>query len=165
MSARDVRSGRRRRSHFFFANELGSPAFQLGLPGTAAVRPRDDFQQVTVRALEIDAASAIVAVGGFVALSPWLFAFRYDAARLESVASGVLVVAISIAALIAFADWEELAVLALGLWLIASPWALGFPVAAAMKIHIGVGLGLVYLAGLELWLIHYNHELPGNGRP
>jgi hypothetical protein len=99
-------------------------------------------------------------LGGFVALSPWLFAFRYEAARLESVASGMLVVAISIAALIAFADWEEWAVLALGLWLIASPWALGFPVAAAMKIHIGVGLALVYLAGLELWLIHYNHDSP-----
>jgi SPW repeat len=104
-------------------------------------------------------------LGGFVALSPWLFAFRYDAARLESAASGVLVVAISIAALIAFADWEEWAVLALGLWLIVSPWVLGFAVAAAMKIHIGGGLGLVYLAGLELWLIHYNHELAGNGRP
>ena len=104
-------------------------------------------------------------LGGFVALSPWLFAFRYEAARLESVASGVLVVAISIAALIAFADWEEWAALALGLWLIASPWALGFPVAAAMKIHIGVGLVLVYLAGLELWLIHYNHEWPDKGRP
>ena len=104
-------------------------------------------------------------LGGFVALSPWLFAFRYEAARLESVASGVLVVAISIAALIAFADWEEWAALALGIWLIVSPWALGFPVAAAMKIHIGVGLVLVYLAGLELWLIHYNHEWAGKGRP
>src|SRR5262245_43430392 len=97
-------------------------------------------------------------LGGFVAVSPWLFAFRYEAARLESLASGVLVVGISIAALIAFADWEEWAVLALGLWLMASPWALGFPVAAAMKIHIGVGLALVYLAGLELWLVHYHRE-------
>ena len=104
-------------------------------------------------------------LGGFVALSPWLCTFRYDAARLESVASGALIVAISIAALIAFADWEQWAALALGLWLIASPWALGFPVAAAMKIHIGVGLVLVYLAGLELWLIHYNRDVPGNGRP
>jgi len=104
-------------------------------------------------------------LGGFVALSPWLFAMRYDTARVESIASGVLVVAIAIAALIAFADWEEWAMLALGLWLIVSPWALGFPVAAAMKIHIGVGVMLVYLAGLELWLIHYNHDLRGNGRP
>jgi hypothetical protein len=47
-------------------------------------------------------------LGGFVALSPWLFAFRYEAARLESVASGVLVVGISIAALIAFADWRPI---------------------------------------------------------
>ena len=104
-------------------------------------------------------------LGGFVAVSPWLFAFRYETARLESVAIGVLIVAISIAALIAFADWEQWAALALGLWLIASPWALGFPVAAAMKIHIGVGVVLVYLAGLELWLIHYNRDVSGSGRP
>jgi hypothetical protein len=55
--------------------------------------------------------------------------------------------------MITFADWEEWVVLALGLWLIASPWALHFPASAAMKIHIGAGLLLVYVAGLELWLI------------
>jgi SPW repeat-containing protein len=104
-------------------------------------------------------------LGGFVAVAPWLFAFRYDAARLESVVSGSLVVTISVAALIAFAAWEEWVAFALGLWLIAAPWANGFPVAAAMKIHIGVGLLLVYLAGLELWLIHYNHDFGHNGPP
>jgi len=97
-------------------------------------------------------------LGAFVAVSPWLFAFRLDAARFDALAAGLLVVTISAAALIAFADWEEWAILVLGLWLIASPWVLGFPVAAAMKIHIGVGLSLVYLAGLELWLIHYHRE-------
>ena len=65
---------------------------------------------------------------------------------------------LSLAALIAFADWEEWAALAMGLWLLASPWVLGFPHAAAMKIHIGVGLVVAYLAGLELWLIHYHYD-------
>ena len=104
-------------------------------------------------------------LGGFVAISPWLFAFRHEGARVDSVASGLLVVTISIAALIAFADWEEWVVLALGLWLIASPWALHFPAAAAMKIHIGAGLLLVYLTGLELWLIHYHHDARRSDRP
>ena len=98
-------------------------------------------------------------------LSSQLFAFRWTRQRASLRGERVLVVAISIAAWIAFADWEEWAALALGLWLIASPWNLGFIFSAAMKIHIGVGLVLVYLAGLELWLIHYNHEWPDKGRP
>jgi hypothetical protein len=98
-----------------------------------------------------------LALGAFVLLSPWMFAFAYAPARVESAVIGALVMAVSIAALVAFSDWEEWVVLALGLWLIASPWILGFPVAAAMKIHVGAGLALVYLAGLELWLIHYAH--------
>jgi hypothetical protein len=53
----------------------------------------------------------------------------------------------------------------LGLWLIASPWALHFPASAAMKIHIGAGLLLVYVAGLELWLIHYHHDPGRSDRP
>jgi hypothetical protein len=97
-------------------------------------------------------------LGAFVAMSPWLFAVHYETARLESVICGVLVVALAIAALTAFADWEEWVMLAVGLWLIQSPWALGFPVAAAMKIHIALGLLIAYLAGLELWLIHYHRD-------
>ena len=95
-------------------------------------------------------------LGFFVFLSPWLFALSYGPARIESVVSGVAVMVLSLAALIAFADWEEWAALAMGLWLLASPWVLGFPHAAAMKIYIGVGLVVAYLAGLELWLIHYD---------
>src|SRR5215813_700510 len=104
-------------------------------------------------------------LGGFVAVSPWLFAFQLNAARLDSVAIGLLVVTLSVVALFAFADWEEWAILALGLWLIASPFALGFPATAAMQIHIGVGLLLVYLAGLELWLIHFHQEAGADGPP
>jgi SPW repeat len=104
-------------------------------------------------------------LGAFIAVSPWVFAFRYDAARLESAASGVLVVAIASAALIAFADWEEWAMLVVGLWLTVSPWLLGFPMAAAMKIHVGVGLLIAYLAGLELWLIHYHRDEAHDSQP
>ena len=96
-------------------------------------------------------------VGGFVALSPLLFTFSFAPARLDSIAAGGLAVILSYAALIDFADWEEWGMLLLGLWLAVAPWVLGFPHAAAMKIHIGAGLLLVYLAGLELWLLHYDH--------
>jgi SPW repeat len=79
-------------------------------------------------------------LGLFVFLSPWLFAFPYAPARLDSTVSGGLVVVVSIAALVAFANWKEWTALVLGLWLVVSPWVLGFPNASAMKIHVGAGL-------------------------
>ncbi len=74
---------------------------------------------------------------------------------MESYATGTVLVAVSLAALVAFAEREEWAMLVLGLWVVASPWVLGFSPTAAMKIHVGVGLLVAYLAALELWLIHY----------
>ena len=99
-----------------------------------------------------------LALGAFVFVSPWLFALRYEAARLDSMIAGGLVVLLAVIALAAYADWEEWAALGLGMWLIASPAILGFPTAAGMKIHIGAGLLLAYLALLELWLVHYGDE-------
>lgn len=95
-------------------------------------------------------------LGAFVFLSPWLFALEYGPARIASVVSGAIVMGLSLAALLAFADWEEWTALAVGIWLVASPWLLGFPHAAAMKIHVGAGSIVAYLAGLELWLMHYD---------
>lgn len=96
-----------------------------------------------------------LALGLFLFFAPWMFGFVYQPARLDTWAIGVLLVAASMAALVAFAEWEEWVMLILGFWLAASPWALGFPHAAAMKINIGVGLVVAYLAALELWVIHY----------
>jgi hypothetical protein len=96
-----------------------------------------------------------LALGAFLFLAPWLFAFAYEPARVDSWVTGILVVAVSLAALVAFAEWEVWASLVLGLWMAASPWVLGFPHAAAMKISIGIGLVIAYLAVTELWLIHY----------
>jgi hypothetical protein len=95
-------------------------------------------------------------LGGFVFLSPWLFAFVYGVARMDAWVSGLILMAASTVALVAFYDWEEWLALALGLWLIAAPWVLGLP-HLATKIHVAAGLICTYLAVLELWLVHYNH--------
>jgi len=100
-------------------------------------------------------------VGVFVFLSPWIFAFAYGLARTDAWVSGLILMAASTAALVAFHDWEEWLALAVGLWLIAAPWILRMPHLAA-KIHIGAGLVCVYLAVLELWMLHYN--APEDGR-
>jgi hypothetical protein len=44
--------------------------------------------------------------------------------------------------------------------MIVSPWLLGFAHTRAMHIGIGVGCVVIYLAGLELLLIH---DRPGSG--
>jgi hypothetical protein len=46
-------------------------------------------------------------LGAFIFLSPWLFALTYAPARVESMISGATVILLSLAALIAFGDWED----------------------------------------------------------
>jgi len=97
----------------------------------------------------------ILAVGLFLAVSPLLVAYAHRIASRDIWISGAIIAALSIVAIVAFSEWEEWLNLALGVWLIASPWILGFPHTKAMNISIGAGIVIVYLAALELWLIHY----------
>ena len=65
------------------------------------------------------------------------FCLRHENARLDLWASGAAIAAISIAAIVAFSKWEEWLNLLLGLWLIGSPWVLGFTHTRAMHVSIG----------------------------
>ena len=102
-------------------------------------------------------------LGAFVFVSPWLFAFTFSPARLDAWGSGLIVMALSAVAMVVFFDWEEWLALAIGLWMLAAPWVLGLP-RTATKIHIAAGLICVYLAGLELWLVHYHQWERDNPR-
>ena len=53
-------------------------------------------------------------LGAFVIVSPWLFAFTYSPARLDAWGSGLLVMGLSAAAMVAFVDWEEWFALVVG---------------------------------------------------
>jgi hypothetical protein len=97
-----------------------------------------------------------LALGTFLFVAPWLFSFTNGVARAEDWTSGALVIVISGAALLAFAEWEEWANLILGLWLLASPWALGFGHTTAMRVHVAVGLMIAFISALELWLLRYD---------
>jgi predicted MFS family arabinose efflux permease len=94
-------------------------------------------------------------LGASLVLSPWLFGFVYKPASLDAWTIGSILVALSVAALLVFNDWKEWAALALGLWLILAPWVLGLP-HLATKVHVIAGLVCAYLAGLELWLVHFH---------
>ena len=64
----------------------------------------------------------------------------------------------SIAAIIAFSNWEEWLNLLLGLWLIGSPWVLGFAHTRAMHVSIGLGAMVAFIAALELWLVNFGPQ-------
>ncbi|CAL80361.1 conserved hypothetical protein; putative membrane protein [Bradyrhizobium sp. ORS 278] len=95
-----------------------------------------------------------LACGAFLALAPWLFAFVRPAGRLDAEIAGGAVIALSIAGLTAFADWEEWLKTAVRSWLIAAPWLLGFVHTPAMHVSVGVGVAVTFLSLLELWLAH-----------
>ena len=58
---------------------------------------------------------------------------------------------LSLAALTAFAVWEEWLNLIVGLWLIVSPWVLKFPHTSAMRTDVIIGVIVAVLAAAELW--------------
>ena len=100
----------------------------------------------------LDLYNLLLAIVLFAA--PWLFALTNPSGKINLWVSGALIAAISLAAIIAFANWEEWANLLLGLWLIASPWILGFAHTRAMHFGIGIGAVVAFLATLELWLVY-----------
>jgi hypothetical protein len=91
--------------------------------------------------------------------SPWLFSLTNGTARMDFWISGAAIIAISLAAIIAFATWEEWVNLLFGLWLIASPWILGFSHARAMHFAVAIGAAVTFLALLELWLTYEKKHL------
>ena len=90
-------------------------------------------------------------------VSPWLFKLTNNSGRADLWATGAVIAVISLAAIIAYADWEEWANFLVGLWLIGSPWLLGFAHTTAMHLSTAVGVIVAFLALLDLWL-HYDAE-------
>ena len=81
-----------------------------------------------------DVANLIL--GAVLFVSPWVFSFA----------------ALAIAALAAFAVWEEWLNLVVGLWALVSPWVLGFQGTTAMTVHVIIGAAVAILAAIELWM-------------
>ena len=91
-------------------------------------------------------------LGMILFFSPWLFGVSAGAPWQTASAVGVLIAVLSVAALAAFAIWEEWLNLGVALALIASPWLLGFQDSNAMAIDVSIGAVVAALAGLEVWL-------------
>lgn len=87
-------------------------------------------------------------------ISPWILGFAEGVAMTNALAAGIVIGLIAIAALVSFAQWEEWINLLLGVWVLISPWVLGFTgIAGAMWTHVVIGLAVAVLAAIELWLV------------
>jgi hypothetical protein len=98
-----------------------------------------------------DWANLVLAVLLFI--SPWVVGFATAAAASWNAwIVGIAIAALAIAALTAFAVWEEWINLVLGLWLIISPWALSFSTTVgAMWTHVVLGIIAVVISAWALW--------------
>jgi hypothetical protein len=62
-----------------------------------------------------DSRRLSILLGLFLFLSPWFFAYAQSISKVDAWASGLAIALISIAAILAFSDWEEWLNLLLGL--------------------------------------------------
>jgi len=91
-------------------------------------------------------------LSGVLFFSPWLFDLSSGAPWQTASIVGIIIAVLSIAALAAFAVWEEWFILIAGLALIVSPWLLGFQNSDAMGIDVIIGVIVAALAAFEVWL-------------
>jgi SPW repeat-containing protein len=90
--------------------------------------------------------------GVFLVLAPWLFGFIRAEGRIDAEVAGVVLVTLSAAGFLAFADWRGWLKVAVGAWLIAAPWLLGFVDTSAMHVSIAIGIVITFLTLLEIWV-------------
>jgi hypothetical protein len=86
--------------------------------------------------------------------SPWAFGLSIGAQWQTASTVGIVIAVLSIAALAAFAIWEEWLNLIAGLTLIVSPWLLGFQNSDAMTIDVTIGALVAALAAFEVWALY-----------
>jgi len=92
-------------------------------------------------------------IGVLIGISPWFAEHQYDQAVIwNAVLVGVLVLGLAQLEYVSLQRWEETAAIALGLWLIASPFTFGYAEAGPLRYwHFVFGAVVVLVAVLELW--------------
>jgi hypothetical protein len=98
-------------------------------------------------------------LGIWLSLSPWTLLFEFETpAMRNAVLLGALIIFVEVIELSLFRGWEEWINVALGAWLIASPWVLGIATWAARINFVFVGTLVVALALFEMRQIRQNPE-------
>ncbi len=89
-------------------------------------------------------------LGSSLFFSPWLFGLPPGV----HTTVGLFIAVLAVAALAAFAVWEDWFSLIAGLWLIGLPWLLGFEDSDAITICVVTGTIVAALASFKVWLVH-----------
>jgi len=104
-----------------------------------------------------------VLLGVWVALSSWVLGFQdMTVVMANAVAVGVLLIAFALGAIFVPRAWEEWTEGVLGLWLVVSPWALGFSTYSQATLNAVVA-GIVIMA-LALWTLMTDKDYSGSWR-
>ncbi|WP_019936508.1 SPW repeat protein [Bordetella sp. FB-8] len=108
---------------------------------------------------------AMTIVGLYVIVSPWVIPYFWPDSSISSLAQwnqvivGAAVVIVAIAWLASAQIWEEYAMGIVGLWLLMSPWLLGFSREAAFALSAVIaGLIIIALAAGALLFVRYHDE-------
>ena len=97
-----------------------------------------------------DAVNAVL--GAWLILSPWAMGYQGETAAMSNaVIIGLALIAAALGAIFVPRAWEEWTEGALGLWMIVSPWALGFSALQGAQLT-AVVTGVV-IAALALWTL------------
>jgi hypothetical protein len=93
-----------------------------------------------------------LALGAWLVLSPWALGFQGETTpMMNAVIVGIALAAAALGAIFVPRAWEEWTEFALGLWLIASPWVLGFrTLREAMLSTVITG---IIIAALAAWVL------------
>ena len=97
-------------------------------------------------------------VGALIVVSPW-FPVQDQAAIagnqtavLNTIAVGLVVFGVSQLEYVALQRWQEVATILVGLWLIASPYVIGYSGDGFLRVyHTGLGAVVALLGLLQLW--------------
>jgi hypothetical protein len=104
------------------------------------------------------------ALGIWLVLSPWTLQFHLDeSATRNAVIVGCLVVFFEVVTLSWFQVWEEWINVALGAWLVISPWALEIKSTVATVNFVGVGALIAALALYEVREVERQRREAGLG--
>ena len=101
-----------------------------------------------------------LALGIWLLFSPWLLGFTpITGAYWNAIAFGLVIAGMSLLALIEFHEWEEWADMAVGAWLVVSPWVLGFAIAANATVVWNVIIVGLAILGMAAWSLRdHRHQ-------
>jgi hypothetical protein len=122
-------------------------------------------EETSMRTIENQAEDAVLNglsafLGIALFLAPWYLDLGSEtAAARNAFACGATIAVVAMLALSQSYDWEEYLTLAIGLWVVAAPWALDFAeMRTALGAHVVIGLSVVALSGFELWRLYRSPE-------